>query len=309
MQNNLIYIIFGIVIAVFIILFIFNYAQFKSLYRKINSITEVSNDVLEGRHQVILHENEEGEFAKLIYSINNMSASIRNNIMALEKEKKFLVNLLSDISHQLKTPLSSLMMFNELLTEREIEDAQRKRFLKSSQVQLKRMEWLIKSLLKLAKLDAGAIVFKKVDQSLNETISQTIEMIKKRSEEEKVEIKLIESEDIHMAHDREWLSEALMNMIKNAVEHTEKDGCITVSVEDSPLFYRIFISDTGEGIEPNQLPHIFKRFYRIKSKKQNDSVGIGLSLSQSIVEGQGGLIEVDSILGEGTTFQILFPKY
>jgi signal transduction histidine kinase len=307
--NGLLVIVLGIISAIFIVLFIMNAFQYKHIYTKIYHIAECSKRVLEGKYQMRLQEHGEGEFAKLTHSFNNMQMAIENNIRALEKEKKFLVDLLSDISHQLKTPLTSMMMFNELMQAKELQKEQRTLFLKNSEVQLYRMEWLIKSLLKLAKLDAGAIVFRKRVQSLNETVAQTVELMKGQATQANVQVHIEKSPIIAMEHDREWLSEALINIVKNGIEHTSPNGTIEIRIDESTFFYRIFLKDTGDGIPKNIIPHIFKRFYRTSNPNKGDSVGIGLSLSQSIVEGQGGTIEVESQVGKGTTFQLLFPKH
>lgn len=308
-KQSLIFSFFGILTIVFLMMFILYSVQSKRLYLKMNELTKMANEVLEGRFYQIEQENEEGELAKLTYSFNNMSTVIRNQMLSLQNEKQFLMQLLTDISHQLKTPLASLMMFNELLSEKDMEQAQRNKFLQSSQIQLRRMEWLIKSLLKLAKLDAGAITFKKLPQSLNETILHSLDLIKRQADDKNIEVKLHIEDEIKMVHDREWLSEALINMMKNAIEHTQSGGNIIVSAKKAQLFYHISIADSGEGIDSEQLPHIFERFYRANKQQQSDSVGIGLSLSKSIIEGQGGMIEVKSEKGYGTRFEILFPKY
>ncbi len=295
--------------TIFVFMLIGNYLHHQSLYRKINKVTRQAETILNGQAAYLPEEHEEGELAKLVASFNQMSASIHNHLQELRKEKQFLVELLSDISHQLKTPLASLMMFNELLSERDLDRFQRDAFLKSGRVQLNRMEWLIQSLLKLAKLDAGAIVFKRESQPLLKTVETAIALMKKQAEKAKVELRIEGEHHLQMAHDKEWLSEGLINLIKNSIEHTPEGGTITIAMEETPLFYRISVRDTGKGIPEQALPHIFKRFYRSAQENQGESVGIGLSLSKSIIEGHGGLIEAMSQVGEGTTFHLSFPKY
>lgn len=293
----------------FIVLFYLNYIQYSSIYKDISKITLGSKYMLENNYDKHLYTNREGEFSKLFNTFSNMRDIIRNNILDLKKEKTFLVNLLSDISHQLKTPLSSLIVFNEIIMSKDINEKEKNIFLLKSKNQLERMEWLIKSLLKLAKLDSGAIIFKKENNCLNDTIKESIETLSTKSLKNNVEIIFNGRNKIKMNHDKEWLTEAFINLIKNGIEHTDKGGYINISIVDSPIYYKVIIEDNGEGIYEEDLPNIFKRFYKGKRSKKSDSVGIGLALSKSIIEGQGGFIEVESERGYGTKFSILFLKY
>ncbi|GAA0737797.1 HAMP domain-containing sensor histidine kinase [Clostridium oceanicum] len=293
----------------FIVLFYLNYIQYNSIYKDISKITLGSKYMLENNYDKHLYTNREGEFSKLFNTFSNMRDIIRNNILDLKKEKTFLVNLLSDISHQLKTPLSSLIVFNEIIMSKDINEKEKNIFLLKSKNQLERMEWLIKSLLKLAKLDSGAIIFKKENNCLNDTIKESIETLSTKSLKNNVEIIFNGRNKIKMNHDKEWLTEAFINLIKNGIEHTDKGGYINISIVDSPIYYKVIIEDNGEGIYEEDLPNIFKRFYKGKRSKKSDSVGIGLALSKSIIEGQGGFIEVESERGYGTKFSILFLKY
>lgn len=301
--------ILSISLFVFIVLFYLNYIQYSSIYKDISKITLGSKYMLENNYDKHLYTNREGEFSKLFNTFSNMRDIIRNNILDLKKEKTFLVNLLSDISHQLKTPLSSLIVFNEIIMSKDINEKEKNIFLLKSKNQLERMEWLIKSLLKLAKLDSGAIIFKKENNCLNDTIKESIETLSTKSLKNNVEIIFNGRNKIKMNHDKEWLTEAFINLIKNGIEHTDKGGYINISIVDSPIYYKVIIEDNGEGIYEEDLPNIFKRFYKGKRSKKSDSVGIGLALSKSIIEGQGGFIEVESERGYGTKFSILFLKY
>jgi signal transduction histidine kinase len=172
------------------------------------------------------------------------------------------------------------------------------------------MNWLIQSLLKLAKLDVGAIEFHREPRSLQQTVLESVEMIHGLAEQRGVA--LVADFDSHEAsmikHDKEWLIEALLNVLKNGIEHTPAGGIVRVELETGTTLCRIHIQDQGEGIERSEIPHIFNRFYKGKKNKKSGSVGIGLSLSKSIVEGHGGVIDVQSQRGEGTRFTFLIPK-
>lgn len=291
------------------LLFIANYIQYGYFYKRIRKLTIGAGRVVEGDYDISISEDKEGDLSKLAYSFNSMRNVIRNNISELEKEKKFLVDLLSDISHQLKTPLSSMIVYNDIMLSKELTKEQRETFLLSNKNQLYRMNWLIRNILKLAKLDAKAIVLNKEEQSLNETIQESIYSLEGKADESNIKITFNEKEKVEFYHDRLWLEEALNNIIKNGIEHTASGGKINIDLTETPVYKRIVIEDNGEGIRKEDLPNIFKRFYKAKTSKKSDSIGIGLALSKSIVEAHGGIIEVQSRLGEGTKFIITFLKY
>ncbi|WP_411679752.1 ATP-binding protein [Clostridium thailandense] len=306
-MNN--YCIILVFIFMSVIFFLFNYFQYVFFYKKIRNLTMCAKKVVEGDYDLAINENIEGDFSKLSSSFNSMRGIIRSNITALKNEKQFLVDLLSDISHQLKTPLSSMVVYNDILLSKELTKEQSRMFLTNNQNQLKRMNWLIKSILKLAKLDAGAIEFVKENVSLNESIEESVDVLKSKSIEGNIEIIFNESTEIFFEHDKLWMEEAFINIIKNGIEHTLEGGKITITIIENPIYRRIIIEDTGEGIKESDLPNIFKRFYRAKTSRKTDSVGIGLALAKSIIEAHNGFIEVQSKVGIGTKFIITFLKY
>lgn len=295
--------VFIIMSAVFLTL---NYMQLGYFYKRIRRISVAAKKVLDGEYDISISEEREGDFSKLANSFNSMRNVIRNNLKELRSEKRFLVDLLSDISHQLKTPLSSLIIYNDIMISKELSKEQRNEFLARNKNQLYRMNWLITNLLKLAKLDAKAIEFDKEVQSLNETVQESVEALECKALEGDISIVFNDDEEVMLDHDRLWLEEALNNIIKNGIEHTKPGGRININLMENPMYKKIVIEDNGEGINEEDLPNIFKRFYKARTSKKNDSVGIGLALSKSIVEAHGGSIEVESTLNEGTKFSIIF---
>lgn len=232
---------------------------------------------------------------------------MKNNFLSIEREKEFLINLLSDISHQLKTPISSLIIYNDILLNRTIDEDKRREFLENSSKQLNRIEWLIKSLLKLAKLDAGAIKFEKINSDINKTVKEAIEALRAKAKYEKVDLRFhSKNSNIIMEHDSNWVSEAIINLTKNSLEHTKEGGLVEIITEKTSIFTRIIVKDNGEGIYKEEIPHIFDRFFKGRRNKNVESVGIGLALSKSIIEAHDGMIEVASKVGFGTTFTITF---
>lgn len=291
------------------VLFLFNYFQYTLLYNKIRRLTLGAKKVIEGDYDISINENKEGDFSKLAYAFNSMRVTIRNNLSQLKKEKQFLVDLLSDISHQLKTPLSSMIVYNDIMLSKDLTKDQRESFLLNNESQLNRMNWLIQSLLKLAKLDANAITFDKAEQGLKETIEEAIDTLAGKAKEQGVQLIFQGDRDVLLNHDRLWMEEALINIMKNSIEHTPAESQVKIDLLENPIYKRIIIEDTGEGISKEDLPNIFKRFYKAKSSKKTDSVGIGLALAKSIIEAHQGIIEVKSDLGVGTRFTITFLKY
>lgn len=292
-----------------VILFILNSIQNIYFYKRIRSLTLAAKKVVEGEYDVPISEDREGDLSKLALSFNSMRGIIKNNLYELKAEKQFLVNLLSDISHQLKTPLSSMIVYNDILLTKKLTIEQRNIFLTNSKSQLYRINWLIKSILKLARLDAKAIDFNKENQSLNETIESSIEALKVKASYFNIKIIFKENTNVTFPHDREWIREALINIIKNAIEHSKKNGEINIYIEENPIYRRVTVEDNGEGISEKDLPSIFKRFYKAKTSNNSESIGIGLALSKSIIEAHDGIVEARSKVDEGTKFIITFFKY
>lgn len=303
------YLILSLFIIFSVMLLVSNYFQYAFFYKKIRRLTIGARRVIDGDYDITINENKEGDLSKLAVAFNSMREIIRNNISELKKEKQFLVNLLSDISHQLKTPLSSMIVYNDIMLQKELSGEQRKTFLKNNQNQLNRMQHLIQSILKLAKIDAKAIELNKCSESLNETVQEAVDTLESMANEYNVKINFRESKEITFLHDSLWLQEALINIIKNGIEHNKSGGEVNIDLFENPVYTRIILEDTGQGIRKEDLPNIFKRFFKAKTSRKNDSIGIGLALAKSIVEAHDGIIEVTSVMGIGTKFTITFLRH
>ncbi len=289
-----------------LLLFVLNLFQHGYFYRYIRRFSAAARKIVEGEYDLKLSEEREGDLSKLAVAFNSMGDVIRNHIYALKKEKQFLADMLSDISHQLKTPLSSMIVYNDIMLEKNLSQEQRKTFLLSNQKQLSRMHNLLYNLLKLAKLDADAVILEKEEQNLFETVEEALEILDGKAQEGKVEILLEGDGRICFNHDRLWLQEAIINIVKNAIEHTPEGGKVTLQVSESPVFKRIIIQDTGEGIGEADIANIFKRFYKAQNSRKSDSVGIGLAIAKSVIERHGGFLEVESKEKVGTKFTATF---
>lgn len=290
----------------FLVIIFYNY---KLIFKKVNMLSAGAEEIISGNFKVKIKEGEEGDFSILAHNFNNMARILESTMSKLKDDKIFLKNVISDISHQLKTPLASLILFNELLSRDNLKIEDRKRFCEKGMEQLDRMEWLIKSLLKLAKLESNSIEFQKKEIPIKYTIEKSISSLKNMIDDKNQILSVsYNNDDIRLCHDSNWTCEALINIIKNCIEHTSELGKITIKVEDNPIFVRIIIKDNGCGINKCDIPHIFERFYRGKYNKNSNSVGIGLALSKAIIERQNGNIVVRSEEGKGSEFIITFLK-
>ena len=229
--------------------------------------------------------------------------------LAEEEYCQGTTGIISDISHQLKTPLASLNVFVDLLLDDKVaEPEKRKQMLKESKNQLDRMEWMVLSLLKLARIEAGAIQFERTPGNVKLICDQAAESVRYLTDKRNQNVNVICDDDAELVCDGEWLTEALINLLKNASDYSPENTSITIEVENNDLFTRIHVKDQGMGIPEKELANVFKRFYRVHKEVNPNSVGIGLSLTKSIVEGMGGSISVRSVEGEYTCFALTFVR-
>lgn len=261
---------------------------------------------LAGDYSAHLPQCSEGALFQIFAMVEQLATMLQAQSEKERRTKDFLKNAISDISHQLKTPLAALAMYQEIMEEEPDNAETIKEFAAKSGSAIKRMECLIQSMLKLARLDTGNIVFEKSCYHVSEVILRSISELSARAEAEGKCLVTGGDPRLRITCDMEWTSEAIGTIIKNALDHTGPGGRISITWEGAPTMVRISVSDDGEGIAPEDLHHIFKRFYRSSHSLDTEGVGLGLPLAKSIVEGQGGIISVQSGRGEGTTFTISF---
>lgn len=291
---------------VFICLITISFYFFIKIYRDIKDMTDYVYHSSEGREYEMKNKNQEGQIGLLKTEIMKMTTVLKEKVALLHSEKIFLNDTISDISHQLKTPMTSLMlltdlMYNDLDKEKKIE------FLDRTNAQLSRMDWLIKSMLKLSKLEAKVIDFKTDKVNINELIKRSISPLLVPIELRNISLNINGDKEASYTGDIEWSSEALGNIIKNCIEHTKEGGTLDITYEENPIYSEIIIKDNGEGIDKDDIQNIFKRFYKGKNSK-SDSVGIGLAMAKSIIESQNGDIYVKSKKNRGSEFHITFHK-
>ena len=251
--------------------------------------------------------NEEGAMYHLFHEVNSLVTIADAHADSERQAKEFLRDTISDISHQLKTPIAALNIYNGILQQEAADTATVQEFTALSEQELDRIESLVQSLLKMARLDAGAITLEQSPENLSELLEHIRGQYSFRAEQEGKEIDLEGDEQAILLCDRTWLTEAIGNLVKNALDHTEQGDRILVRWQQSPCLTQITVEDTGSGIHPEDLYHIFKRFYRSRFSKDTQGIGLGLPLAKSIIEAHRGSIEVHSELGHGTTFIINFP--
>lgn len=251
--------------------------------------------------------NEEGAMYHLFHEVNSLVTIADAHADSERQAKEFLRDTISDISHQLKTPIAALNIYNGILQQEAADTATVQEFTALSEQELDRIESLVQSLLKMARLDAGAITLEQSPENLSELLEHIRGQYSFRAEQEGKEIDLEGDEQAILLCDRTWLTEAIGNLVKNALDHTEQGDRILVRWQQSPCLTQITVEDTGSGIHPEDLYHIFKRFYRSRFSKDTQGIGLGLPLAKSIIEAHRGSIEVHSELGHRTTFIINFP--
>ena len=251
--------------------------------------------------------SEEGAMYRLFHEVNSLVTMADAHADSERRAKEFLRRTIADISHQLKTPIAALNIYNGILQQETADAATVREFTSLSEQELDRIESLVQSLLKMARLDAGAITLEQAPENVFDLLEHIKRQYSFRAEQEGKEIVLEGDEQTVFSCDRTWLTEAIGNLVKNALDHTAQGDRILVRWQQSPCFTQITVEDTGSGIHSEDLYHIFKRFYRSRFSKDTQGVGLGLPLAKSIVEAHQGSIEVHSKLGQGTAFTINFP--
>ena len=287
-----------------IIFFKYNHSESK----KINEITKYIEEINRGNYKLNIEENTEDELSILkneLYKITIMLKEVAENS---QKDKTTLKDSLSDISHQIKTPITSiLIMLDNILSDENMQEDIKKDFIKDIKREIINIKFLVESILKLSKIDSNSIKFIKKEVFIKDIIDEAVKNVSMLSELKNIEIIVSGDDSIKTICDLKWQVEAITNILKNCIEHSYENRKIYINYNQNNMYTELKIEDNGTGIDAKDLPHIFERFYKGKNSS-SDSVGIGLALSKSIIESNNGYIQVDSELNKGTTFIIKYLK-
>ncbi len=287
-----------------IIVFKYNHSESK----KINEITKYIEEINRGNYKLNIEENTEDELSILKNELYKITIKLKEVAENSQKDKTTLKDSLSDISHQIKTPITSiLIMLDNILSDENMPEDIKKDFIKDIKREIVNIKFLVESILKLSKIDNNSIKFIKKEVFIKDIINEAVKNVSMLSELKNIEIIVLGDDSIKTICDLKWQVEAITNILKNCIEHSYENKKIYINYNQNNMYTELKIEDNGTGIDAKDLPHIFERFYKGKNSS-SDSVGIGLALSKSIIESNNGYIQVDSKLNKGTTFIIKYLK-
>ncbi len=252
-------------------------------------------------------DDTETLFARINHRLMRLYEILRKNRQQAADERQKIQQLVSDISHQIKTPVSNLRMVTDTLLTKPVTEQEREEFIQGIGTETDKLDFLFQALIKTSRLESGAICLEKTEGLIYDTLAQAMSGIVYGAEKKKIDVAVHCPEHLRLYHDRKWTAEALFNLLDNAVKYTPEGGRITVSVEQWEIYVKIDVSDTGKGIAESRQATVFRRFYREEEVHDEPGVGIGLYLAREIITRQGGYIKVTSEVGKGSTFSVFLP--
>lgn len=280
----------------------------KKLSHFTDNLCRMLDDMMDSAARPEMDYEAETLLARISHRLERLYNIMQKDRNSIAKERNELQSLLSDISHQTKTPIANLKMLNETLLTRPITEEQRKDFLHATSSQLDKLEFLIQALVKTSRLETGVITLEKKETPIEDTLVTAINGVLAPLEKKKICLNVDCPEDLVLSHDSRWTSEALFNLLDNAVKYTPDGGSIQVVVQKWEMYLKIDVTDTGRGITESEQATIFKRFYREEAVHDIEGIGIGLYLAREIIMMQGGYILVTSEVGKGSTFSVFLPR-
>lgn len=281
-----------------IVFCLFHFASSCRRYQQIAKLADKVNHYLHGYMDLYIQDQREGELAILESEIGKMVLRLRNQADLLKKDKIYLADSIADISHQIRTPLTTMNLIVSRLSSRDLPREKRKHLMMELEEMLVHIEWLIQSLLTISKLDAGTIQMQERRISVPELIRNSTEALEIPMELRQQKLNIICDPLVSFTGDMKWMKEAVMNIVKNCMEHTPEGGRIQICAVENPIFTEIVIEDNGPGIDREDLPHLFERFYKGKNSSDK-SVGIGLALAKMIITGQHGNVSAENVTKKG----------
>ena len=305
LKNVAIYVAIAAVLMTLII-FAALYCYFRDQSKTMNEAIEQIREYIAGNRNARIECDDEGDLYRLFHEVNSLVTILNAHAENEGRAKTFMKDTISDISHQLKTPLAALNIYNGLMQQEVNDSPELKEFTSLSEQELDRIENLVQNLLKITKLDAGTITLEKQPQNVTDMMGYIERHFAYQAQQQEKTLILSGNEEVTLVCDQTWLIEAISNIVKNAFDHTKPGATIRLTWRAFASVIQITVSDNGSGIHPEDLPHIFKRFYRSRFSKDTQGIGLGLPLAKAIIEDHNGTIEVNSTLGVGTTFTINF---
>ena len=302
--NSWLFVIIGILICVIILII----AGYEYRIQKFSRVFGKALDQIISGEKLQVQANKETLESKLKHKLIRLSEITEGAVSESRMEKDELQSLLSDISHQIKTPIANIKMYNNILIEREVSKEKQKEFLTLSNLQIEKLDFLMKSMIKMSRLENGVIQLKPKDNFIISIIANALAQINQKAEDKEISIEISCEEEIKAAFDEKWTEEAIFNVIDNAVKYTPKGGKIAIEVEELEMYVAVSICDNGIGIDEEEQGRIFQRFYRSPMVQVEEGVGVGLALTREIILKEQGFMKIKSELGKGTKFSIYLPK-
>ena len=287
--------------------FVLTQAFGKRLSLFTSELCKTLDNMMDGDEEPKQTDNSETLFARINHRLTRLYQIMQGNRRKVEEERQELQTLVSDISHQVKTPVSNLKMVTDTLLTRPVTEAERIDFIKGVRSQTDKLDFLFQALVKTSRLETGVIRLEKKPGRIYDTVAQAMSGIVYAAEKKQIGVWVDCPENLTVAHDSKWTAEALFNLLDNAVKYTPAGGKITVTVEEWEMYAEIKVADTGKGISESNQAAIFRRFYREEEVHEQPGVGIGLYLAREIIAQQGGYIKVVSEIGSGSAFSIMLP--
>ena len=278
----------------------------KNQNKEIKKIVKCIEEINKKNYSINIDDNSEDELSILKNELYKITIMLKEDAENSKKDKHMLKDSLSDISHQLKTPLTSInIMLDNILDNPDMDNNTKEKFIQNIKREIRNISSLVGEILKLSKFDANVIKFEDQPVFINDIVKEAISNVEMMAELKNISIKVNNQRNVKLVCDAKWQTEAITNILKNCIEHSKENSTITIDIDSNKIYKQITIRDNGEGIDEKDLPHIFERFYKGKNSSK-DSVGIGLALAKTIIEKNNGSVKVDSKKGKQTTFIIKY---
>lgn len=294
------------IILVVLLCFSIGYSIYKNrkTYRAIDRLL----DCVLNQEKIELSDVQEGELSALVNKINRIQEVLGKQVEMAEAEKEQVKSLVSNMSHQLKTPLANLSVYTEILNSQELDEKRKAEVTEKIKKQIDKLDWIIGSLAKMVKLEQDVIVFDAEGISIRKTLLDAIDTVYEKLEKKGIMLVSEPYEDILLFHNRKWTVEVFVNLLENAIKYTQQGGTIQIKVCPYEIYAEIQIIDNGCGIREDEITEIFKRFYRSREVEHIEGSGIGLYLSNLILEKEKGYMTVKSVYGEGSCFSVFLQN-